>query len=62
MGNRPLIANSGMTLLDACLAAGTLDGVYLAVTAAWSWADPLVAATAAVVALREALETWGDSK
>ena len=56
LGNRPLIANASMTLLDGCLAAGIFTALILDTTAGWWWADPLAAALVAVVALNEARE------
>jgi divalent metal cation (Fe/Co/Zn/Cd) transporter len=61
LGNDPLVANAAMTRLDACLAAGILIAVYLAVQLGWWWADSLAAGVVAVVAATEALRSWrGD--
>jgi divalent metal cation (Fe/Co/Zn/Cd) transporter len=58
LGNRPLVANASMTLLDGCLAAGILTALVLDTVAGWWWSDPLAAGLVAIVALREAHESW----
>jgi len=59
LGNRPLVANAFMTLLDGCLAAAILAALILDTVAGWWWTDPLAAGLVAVVALNEARESWG---
>lgn len=58
LGNRPLIANASMTLLDGCLAAGIATALILDAIAGWWWTDPLAAGLVAVVALNEAREAF----
>ena len=58
LGNRPLIANASMTLLDGCLAAGIATPLILDAIAEWWWTDPLAAGLVAVVALNEAREAF----
>jgi divalent metal cation (Fe/Co/Zn/Cd) transporter len=58
LGNRPLVANASMTLLDGCLAAAILAALVLDAVAGWWWTDPLAAGLVAVVALNEARESW----
>jgi divalent metal cation (Fe/Co/Zn/Cd) transporter len=58
LGNRPLIANASMTLLDGCLAAGIFTALILDTVVGWWWSDPLAAALVAVVALNEAREAF----
>jgi len=58
LGNRPLVANASMTLLDGCLAVAILAALILDTVAGWWWTDPLAAGLVAVVALNEARESW----
>lgn len=58
LGNRPLVANASMTLLDGCLAAGIFTALILDTTAGWWWTDPLAAGLVAVVALNEARQAF----
>ena len=58
LGNRPLVANASMTLLDGCLAAGILTALILDSVVGWWWTDPVAAGFVAVVALNEAREAW----
>jgi divalent metal cation (Fe/Co/Zn/Cd) transporter len=58
LGNRPLVANASMTLLDGCLAASILAALILDSAVGWWWTDPLAAGLVAVVALNEAREAW----
>jgi divalent metal cation (Fe/Co/Zn/Cd) transporter len=58
LGNRPLVANASMTLIDGCLAAGILLALVADRSVGWWWADPLAAAVVGVVALNEARENW----
>jgi len=58
LGNRPLVANASMTLLDGCLAAAIFVALILDAVAGWWWTDPLAAGLVAIVALNEAQESW----
>lgn len=58
LGNRPLIANARMAVIDGSLAASILMALALDVLFGWWWADPVAAAIVAVVALNEARELW----
>ncbi len=58
LGNRPLIANARMAVIDGSLAASILAALALDVLFGWWWADPVAAAIVAVVALNEARELW----
>jgi divalent metal cation (Fe/Co/Zn/Cd) transporter len=58
LGNRPLIANSAMTLIDGCLAAGVLSALTARRFLGWWWADPLAAGVVAIIALNEARRNW----
>jgi divalent metal cation (Fe/Co/Zn/Cd) transporter len=58
LGNRPLVANASMTLLDGCLAASILAALILDSAVGWWWTDPLAAGLVAVVALNAAREAW----
>lgn len=60
LGDRPLIANASMTLLDAGVAAGALAGLLLSTVSGWWWADPAVAALVAVVLAREGRSLWRE--
>ena len=60
LGNRPLMANASMTLIDGCLATGILVALLLDRVAGWWWADPLAAAIVGLVALNEARENWSE--
>jgi divalent metal cation (Fe/Co/Zn/Cd) transporter len=58
LGNRPLVANASMTLIDGCLAGGILVALVLDSGVGWWWADPAAAALVALVAANEARESW----
>jgi divalent metal cation (Fe/Co/Zn/Cd) transporter len=58
LGNRPLVANASMTLLDGCLAAAIFAALILDAVAGWWWTDPLAAGLVAIVALNEARRSW----
>lgn len=58
LGNRPLIANARMEVIDGCLAASILIALTLHAVLGWWWADPAAAAIVALVALNEARELW----
>jgi divalent metal cation (Fe/Co/Zn/Cd) transporter len=58
LGNRPLVANARMAVIDGCLAASILVALALDTVLGWWWADPAAAAIVALVALNEARELW----
>jgi divalent metal cation (Fe/Co/Zn/Cd) transporter len=58
LGNRPLIANARMAVVDGALAACILLALGLDTLIGWWWADPMAAGVVAVVALNEARELW----
>ncbi|MGH3402659.1 MAG: cation transporter [Streptosporangiaceae bacterium] len=58
LGNRPLIADAGETLLTAAAAAAALLGVGLDTWIGWWWAIPAAGIAIAVLAITEAIETW----
>jgi divalent metal cation (Fe/Co/Zn/Cd) transporter len=58
LGNRPLVANASMTLLDGCLAGGVLVALVLDQMMGWWWADSLAAGLVALVMLNEAREAF----
>ena len=58
LGNRPLVANAAMTLLDGCLAAGVLAALIVDAALGWWWVDPAAAGLVSLVALNEAKEHW----
>jgi divalent metal cation (Fe/Co/Zn/Cd) transporter len=58
LGNRPLIANARMAVIDGSLAASILVALALDVAFGWWWADPVAAGIVAIVALNEAHELW----
>ena len=58
LGNRPLVANARMAVIDGSLAASILAALALDALFGWWWADPIAAGIVAVVALNEARELW----
>ena len=58
LGNRPLIANARMAIIDGMLAGGILIALGLDAWLGWWWADPVAAGVVAVVTLNEARELW----
>jgi len=58
LGNRPLVANARMAVIDGCLAASILIALSLDALLGWWWADPAAAGIVAAVALNEARELW----
>jgi len=61
LGNRPLIANASLTLIDGFLATGILVALLADRAFGWWWADPLAAAVVGFVALNEARENWTEA-
>jgi divalent metal cation (Fe/Co/Zn/Cd) transporter len=61
LGNAPLRAEAGITLLDGFLASGILLALVLTAGFGWWWADPLAAAAVGFVALHEAWEHWEEA-
>lgn len=58
LGNRPLVANATMTMIDGCLAGGILLALVADRLVGWWWADPLAAGIVGLIALNEARENW----
>jgi divalent metal cation (Fe/Co/Zn/Cd) transporter len=58
LGNRPLVANASMTLLDGCLAGGVLVALVIDQVMGWWWADSAAAGLVALVMLNEAREAF----
>jgi divalent metal cation (Fe/Co/Zn/Cd) transporter len=58
LGSTSAVADSKQTLLCTYLSGILLVGLLLNAMLGWSWADPIVALTIAVVALREGREAW----
>lgn len=58
MGSGSVVADGTQTLLCSYLSAALLLGLVLNTTLGWWWADPLAGLVIAVVAAREARETW----
>lgn len=58
LGNRPLIANARMAIIDGMLAGGILIALGLDAWLGWWWADPVAAGVVAIITLNEAREFW----
>lgn len=54
----PLVANAKMTMIDGMLGVAVLLGLGANLALGWWWADPILGAAVAFVALREGVETW----
>ncbi len=61
LGSRPLLAESGMSFLDAVLAASVLLGLAVNAVFGWWWADALAALLIAIAALNEGFENWREA-
>lgn len=60
-GDEPLAAEAEMSFLDGWLSAATVLGLLLNAVAGWWWADPLAGLLIALIALREAKETFVEA-
>ncbi len=60
LGNAVLLAESRVTVVDACLAGTVLIGLLLNTVLGWWWADPLAGAVIVVYAIREGLAHWRE--
>ena len=60
-GNRPLLANASMTLLDGFVALGVCLALVADVALGWWWADAVVAALVGLVAIREGRSGWAEA-
>lgn len=58
LGNRVLLTEARVTLVDAYLAASVLVGVGLNAVLNWWWADPVSGLVVVFYGLREAVEAW----
>ncbi len=56
LGNRVLVAEARVTLLDALLAAAVLLGLLANALLGWSWADPAAALVIVYYAAREGIQ------
>ncbi|HSJ33892.1 MAG TPA: cation transporter [Acidimicrobiia bacterium] len=61
LGDEPFAAEAEMTFLDGWLSTATLAGLLLNAVWDWWWADPLAGLLIAVIALREARESFEDA-
>lgn len=62
LDSEPLLAEAGMSLLDAALALGVLIGLVLNTLFGWWWADPLAALVVAAVATHEGFENLAEAR
>lgn len=58
LGNRVLITEARVTLIDAALALAVLIGVALNTLSGWWWADPLSGLVIVYYAIREGRAAW----
>lgn len=61
LGDEPFAAEAEMTFLDGLLSTATLTGLLLNAIWGWWWADPLAGLLIAVIALREAWESFEEA-
>jgi divalent metal cation (Fe/Co/Zn/Cd) transporter len=62
LGNRVLVTESGVTLVDGILAVAVLAGLVLNAAVGLWWADPLAALIIVAYALREAREIFRSGR
>ena len=53
LGSGPVVANSKMTFLDGCVAAGVCLALLVDLLLGWWWCDAVIAGAVGLVALRE---------
>lgn len=61
LGSEPFSAEAEMTFLDGLLSTATLIGLLLNAVLGWWWADPLAGLLIAVIAVREARESFEEA-
>lgn len=62
LGDEPFTAEAEMTFLDGILSTATLAGLLLNALWGWWWADPLAGLLIAVIAVREAIESFEEAE
>ncbi len=62
LGNRVLLTESRVTVVDGALAGAVLVGVGLDAAAGWWWADPLAALVVLAYGAGEARHAWQESR
>lgn len=60
--SEPFTAEAEMTFLDGLLSTATLLGLLLNALLGWWWADPLAGLLIAVIAVREARESFEEAR
>jgi len=58
LGNRVLLTEGRVTLVDAYLAAAVLVGLLLNMLLGWWWADPLAGLVIVFYGLKEGWAAW----
>ena len=61
LGNRVLVSEARVTVIDAYLAAAVLVGLVLRATFGWWWADPLAGFVIVFYGVREWRTLLGES-
>jgi divalent metal cation (Fe/Co/Zn/Cd) transporter len=61
LGNKVLITEARVTVIDGALAAAVLTGVALNAALGWWWADPTSSLVILVYGVREARRAWRES-
>lgn len=62
LASEPFSAEAEMTFLDGMLSTATLVGLLLNAVLGWWWADPLAGLLIAVIATREAFESFEEAR
>lgn len=62
LASEPFSAEAEMTFLDGMLSTATLLGLLLNALLGWWWADPLAGLLIAVIAIREAFESFEEAR
>lgn len=61
LGNRVLMTEARVTVIDGALAAAVLIGVTLNAALGWWWADPVSSLVILVYGIREARHAWAEA-
>ncbi len=61
LGNKVLMTEARVTVIDGALAAAILVGVVLSATLGWWWADPVSSLVIVVYGAREARHAWHEA-